>query len=34
MIGRDGVIGWAFVDTDYTKRDEPADIVAALDALG
>ncbi|MFY9932606.1 MAG: peroxiredoxin-like family protein [Streptosporangiaceae bacterium] len=34
VIGRDGVIRWAFVDTDYTKRAEPADILAALDALG
>jgi peroxiredoxin len=33
VIGRDGVIRWAFVDTDYTKRAEPGDILAALDAL-
>jgi peroxiredoxin len=31
VIGRDGVIRWAFVDTDYTTRAEPADILAALD---
>ncbi|MFI7013666.1 peroxiredoxin-like family protein [Streptomyces sp. NPDC050164] len=33
VIDRDGVIRWAFVDTDYTTRAEPADITAALDAL-
>lgn len=34
VIDRDGVIRWAFVDTDYTTRAEPADIIAALDAIG
>lgn len=34
VIDREGVIRWAFVDTDYTKRAEPADVLAALDALG
>jgi peroxiredoxin len=34
VIEADGVIRWAFVDTDYTKRAEPDDILAALDALG
>jgi peroxiredoxin len=34
VIDRDGTIRWAFVDTDYTRRAEPADILAALDALG
>ncbi|WP_406206444.1 AhpC/TSA family protein [Streptomyces sp. NBC_01017] len=33
VIDRDGVIRWAFADTDYTRRAEPADILAALDAL-
>ncbi|CUW29296.1 peroxiredoxin-like family protein [Streptomyces reticuli] len=33
VIDRAGVIRWAFVDTDYTTRAEPADILAALDAL-
>ncbi|GAA5077533.1 hypothetical protein GCM10023336_68360 [Streptomyces similanensis] len=33
VIDRDGVIRWAFVDTDCTNRAEPADILAALDAL-
>ncbi|CAL9494773.1 peroxiredoxin-like family protein [Streptomyces sp. enrichment culture] len=32
VIDRDGVIRWAFVDTDYTTRAEPADILSALDA--
>jgi peroxiredoxin len=32
VIGRDRVIRWAFVNTDYTTRAEPADILAALDA--
>ncbi|WP_193212132.1 peroxiredoxin-like family protein [Luteolibacter marinus] len=30
IIGRDGVIRWAFVDSDYRKRAEPDDIVAFL----
>ncbi|MGK5557559.1 peroxiredoxin-like family protein [Actinomadura kijaniata] len=34
VIDRDGVIRWAFVTTDYTTRAEPADVLAALDALG
>ncbi|GGU71273.1 peroxiredoxin [Streptomyces albospinus] len=33
VIDREGVIRWAFVDTDYTARAEPADILAALDTL-
>jgi peroxiredoxin len=33
VIDRDGVIRWAFVDTDYTTRAEPADILDALDTL-
>ncbi|MEU1005342.1 peroxiredoxin-like family protein [Streptomyces tibetensis] len=33
VIDRDGIIRWGFVDTDYTTRAEPADIIAALDAL-
>lgn len=33
VIDRDGVIRWAFVNSDYTIRAEPADIIAALDAL-
>ncbi|MFF8392032.1 peroxiredoxin-like family protein [Streptomyces sp. NPDC016172] len=34
VIDRAGVIRWAFVNTDYTTRAEPADILAALDVLG
>lgn len=33
VVDRDGVIRYAFVDEDYKKRAEPADIVAALQAL-
>lgn len=33
VISPDGTIAWSFVDTDYTKRAEPADILAALDEL-
>jgi peroxiredoxin len=33
VIDAGGIIRWAFVDTDYVKRAEPADILAALDAL-
>jgi peroxiredoxin len=33
VIDRAGVIRWAFVETDYKQRAEPADILAALDAL-
>ncbi|MEU8472463.1 peroxiredoxin-like family protein [Streptomyces sp. NPDC029006] len=34
VIDGTGTIRWAFADTDYTKRAEPADIITALDALG
>lgn len=33
VIGQDGVISWAFVNSDHTKRAEPSDMVAALDAM-
>ncbi|GGV20198.1 peroxiredoxin [Streptomyces filipinensis] len=33
VIGQDGLIRWAFVNTDYTSRAEPADILTALDNL-
>ncbi|MEU3463934.1 peroxiredoxin-like family protein [Streptomyces sp. NPDC006733] len=33
VIDRSGVIRWAFVRADYALRAEPADILAALDAL-
>lgn len=33
VVDRAGTIRRAFVDTDYTARAEPSDILAALDAL-
>ena len=33
VIDRDRKIRMAFVDTDYTKRAEPADVVAALEVI-
>ena len=33
VIDRTGTVRWAFVATDYKVRAEPADILAALDAL-
>ncbi|MET8771578.1 peroxiredoxin-like family protein [Streptomyces sp. NPDC004658] len=33
VIDPAGTVRWAFVNTDYTTRAEPADIIAALDAL-
>jgi hypothetical protein len=33
-VDREGVIRWAFVDADYTRRAEPADILKALTTLG
>ncbi|WP_405551117.1 peroxiredoxin-like family protein [Streptomyces sp. NBC_01171] len=33
VIDQTGTIRWAFADTDYTRRAEPTDILAALDAL-
>ncbi len=33
VIGPDGVIAAAFVDRDYTRRMEPAEVVSALQAL-
>lgn len=33
VIDRDGVIAFAFVDTDYRNRLEPADIIAVLQTL-
>ncbi|MFJ4868645.1 peroxiredoxin-like family protein [Streptomyces sp. NPDC088757] len=33
VIDRDGTIRWAFVNTDYTTRAEPSDILSALDRL-
>ncbi|MFJ4791197.1 peroxiredoxin-like family protein [Streptomyces sp. NPDC088794] len=33
VIDQQGMIRWAFVNTDYTTRAEPADILDALDSL-
>jgi peroxiredoxin len=33
VVAQDGIVRYAFVDTDYTRRAEPADIVATLLAL-
>jgi peroxiredoxin len=33
VVGRDGRITYAFLDADYKKRAEPADVLGALDAL-
>jgi len=33
VIDTDGTIAWAFVDADYRKRAEPADILAALERI-
>ncbi len=34
VVGRDGGVAYAFLDADYKKRAEPADVLAALDRLG
>ncbi|WP_411134419.1 peroxiredoxin-like family protein [Streptomyces sp. C10] len=33
VIDQDATIRWTYLDTDYTTRAEPTDILAALDAL-
>lgn len=33
VVGQDGRVTWAFVDSDHTKRAEPSDMIAALDEL-
>ncbi|WP_345745862.1 peroxiredoxin-like family protein [Streptomyces sp. ODS28] len=33
VIDGDGTVRWAFVDTDYSRRAEPSDVLDALDAL-
>ena len=33
LVGRDGKIAYAFLDADYKKRAEPADVLAALERL-
>lgn len=34
VIAADGIITWSFADADYTRRAEPADVLAALDVIG
>jgi peroxiredoxin len=34
VVGRDGVVRYVFADPDFTRRAEPGEIVAALQALG
>ena len=33
VVDRDGVVRWRFAEVDYTRRAEPADILAALRTL-
>ncbi len=33
LVGTDGIIAFAFIDVDYTRRVEPADIIAKLREL-
>jgi hypothetical protein len=33
VIGQDGVIAYAEVNPDYTRRPEPSDVFAVLDQL-
>lgn len=34
VVGRDGVVAWACVDVDYTRRPEPAGLLEVLDGMG
>ena len=34
VLDRRGTVAWAHVDADFTRRAEPAEVVAALRALG
>ena len=34
VIGRDGVVAWAGVDVDYTRRPEPEELLMVLDGMG
>ncbi len=34
VVGRDGVVAWAGVDVDYTRRPEPGELLAVLDGMG
>jgi peroxiredoxin len=33
IVGQDGIVSWAFVNSDHTRRAEPSDMIAALDGL-
>lgn len=33
VIGRDGVVAWAGVDVDYTRRPEPEGLLGVLDGM-
>jgi peroxiredoxin len=33
IIGKDGIIKWAYLNPDYRNRAEPDDIIAALKSL-
>lgn len=34
LVGRDGVVAWAGVDVDYTRRPEPEELLGVLDEMG
>lgn len=34
VVGRDGVVAWAGVDVDYTRRPEPGELLTVLDGMG
>ena len=33
LVGRDGVVAWAGVDVDYTRRPEPRGLLEVLDGM-
>ena len=34
VVGQDGVVAWAGVDVDYTRRPEPEGLIEVLDGMG
>jgi len=34
VVAQDGIVAWAFVEADYRRRAEPADVLGAVRALG
>ena len=34
VVGQDGVVAWAGVDVDYTRRPEPGELLGVLDGMG